>query len=202
MKKKKDLGVWISEDLKWSKQCSNAANKAMAVLGMIKRSFSHISTESFKILYNTYVRPHLEYCVQVWNPYLKKDIVCLEKIQRRATKLVQGLNKMPYEQRLEALGLYTLQRRRLRGDLIETYKILTGKEKINSEQLFQKATTIELRGHSLKLYKKSSRLDIRKYFFSQRIVDYWNKLPDDVVSAATISSFKTKLDIWMDRYGH
>jgi len=172
----------------------------MTVLGMIKRSFSHISTESFKILYNTYVRPHLEYCVQVWNPYLKKDIVCLEKIQRRATKLVHGLNKMPYEQRLEALGLYTLQRRRLRGDLIETYKILTGKEKTNSEQLFQKATTIDLRGHSLKLYKKSSRLDIRKYFFSQRIVDYWNKLPDDV--AATISSFKTKLDILMDRYGH
>ena len=70
----KDLGVWISEDLKWSKKCSNAANKAMVVLGMIKRSFSHISTESFKILYNTYVRPHLKYCVQVWNPYLKKDI--------------------------------------------------------------------------------------------------------------------------------
>jgi len=100
------------------------------------------------------------------------------------------------------LGLYSLQQRRLRGDLIETYKILTGKEKISSEQLFQKATTIDLRGHSLKLYKKSSRLDIRKYFFSQSIFDYWNKLPDDVVSAATIYSFNNKLDIWMDRYGN
>jgi len=91
----KDLGVWISKDLKWSKQCNTAANKAMSVLGMIKRSFSHIIIESFTILYNTYVRPHLEYCVQIWNPYLKKDIECIEKIQRRATKLVHGFNKMP-----------------------------------------------------------------------------------------------------------
>ena len=81
---------------------------------------------------------------------------------------------MPYEQRLKALGLHSLQRRRLRGDLIETYKILTRKEKIKSDQLFQKATTTELRGHSLKLYKKSSRLELRKHSFSQRIVDHWN----------------------------
>jgi len=94
---------------------------------------------------------------------------------------IHGLNKMSYEQRSEALRLYSLQRRRLRGDLIETYKVLAGKEKINYEQLFQKATTIDLRGHSFKLYTKKSRLDIRKYFFSQRTVDYWNKLPDSVV---------------------
>jgi len=99
--------------------------------------------------------------------------------------MAHGINKMSYEQRLEALGLYSLQRRRLRSDLIITYSILTGKERINSEQLFQKATTIDLRGHGFKLYKKRSRLDIRKYFFSQRIVDYWNKLPDDVVSACS-----------------
>jgi len=100
------------------------------------------------------------------------------------------------------LGLYSLQQSRLRGDLIETYKILTGKEKINSDQLFQKATTTKLRGHSLKLYKKSSRLELRKHSFSQRIVDHWNKLPDDVVSAAIISSFKKRLDNWTKRYGH
>ena len=200
--KEKDLGVWIGKDLKWSKQCSSAAQKAMSVLGMIKRSFSFIDVESFKILYNTYVRPHLEYCVQIWNPYLKKDIACLEKIQKRATRLVHGLEKMSYEDRLEALGLYSLQRRRLRGDLIETYKILTGKENIDSSHLFQKANTTDLRGHSLKLYKKRSRLDVRKYFFSQRIVNYWNRLPNDIVTAATTSSFKNRLDTWMDRYGH
>jgi len=104
--------------------------------------------------------------------------------------------------RLEALGLYSLQRRRLRGDLIETYKILTGNENIDSSHLFQKANTTDLRGHSLKLYKKRSRLDVRKHFFSQRIVDYWNRLPDDTVTTATTSSFKNRLDTWMDRYGH
>ena len=91
-----------SKDLKWSKQCNTAANKAMSVLGMIKRSFSHISIESFKILYNTYVRPHLEYCVQIWNPYLKKDIECIEKIQRRATKLVHGFNKNAIRTKIES----------------------------------------------------------------------------------------------------
>ena len=110
-----------------------------------------------------------------------------------------GFNKMPCEQRLKALGLHLLQRRRLRGDVIETYQILTGKEKIESDQLVQKATTTELRGHSLKLYKKSSRLEFRKHSFSQRIVDHWNKLPDDVVSAATISTFTRRLDIWMEQ---
>jgi len=87
----KDLGVWISKDLKWSHQCRKSASKAMAVLGMVKRSFRQIDIDSFKILYNTYIRPHLEYCVQVWNPYYKKDIECLEKVQRRATKLVRCL---------------------------------------------------------------------------------------------------------------
>jgi len=145
--------------------------------------------------------------VQIWNPYLESDIEYIEKIQRRATKLVHGFDKMPYEQRLKALGvgLYSLQRRRLRGDLIETYKILTGKEKIKSDQ-FQKATTTELRGHRLTVSnctKKSSRLELRKHSFSQRIVDHWNKLPDDVVpQLATISTFKRRLDTWMDRYGH
>jgi len=169
---------------------------------MIKRSFSHISIESFRILYNTYVRLYLEYCVQIWNPYLKKDIECIERIQRRATKLVHGFNKMPYEQRLKALGLHSLQRRRLRGDLIETYKILTGKEKIKSDQLFQKATTTELRRHSLKLYKESSGLELRKPSFSQRIVDHWNKLglPDDVAFNAHICPSKYLVSFWKQKW--
>jgi len=79
----KDIGVWISKDLKWSKQCNTAANKAMSVLGMIKRSFSHFSIESFKILYNTYVRPHLEYCVQTWNPYVKKNALRKSKEEQQ-----------------------------------------------------------------------------------------------------------------------
>jgi len=100
--------------------------------------------------------------VQIWNLYLKKDIECIEKIQRRATKLVHGFNKNAIRTKIESTRTTLITTKKTR-DLIETYKILTDKEKINSDQLFQKATTTELRGHSLKLYKKSSRLALRKH---------------------------------------
>ena len=98
----------------------------MSSLRVIKRTFNHIDAESFAILYKAYIRPHLEYCVQAWCPYLKKDIKTLEKVQRRATKLVPKLRKQPYNQRLKALNLYPLEVRRIRGDLIETFKIMNG----------------------------------------------------------------------------
>ena len=100
------------DNLKWSIQCSKAAKKAMSVLGMIKRTFPYLDRESFILLYNTYVRAHLEYCVQVWNPYRKEDILCLEKVQRRATKTVYELKHLEYDERLHRLDLYTLQYRR------------------------------------------------------------------------------------------
>jgi len=83
----------------------------MSVLQLIKRTFSRIDVDDFKTLYHTYVRPHMEYCVQVWNPYLQKDIDCLEKVHRRATKMVWGLSKRSYAERLHILGLYPLEQR-------------------------------------------------------------------------------------------
>ena len=91
----KDLGVYITNDLKPSTHCSKAAAKAMSCLGLVKRSFKHIDPEGFQILYKTYIRPHLEYSVQAWSPYMEKDIQCLEKVQRRATKLVPFLKNKP-----------------------------------------------------------------------------------------------------------
>jgi len=144
---------WITSDLKPSRQCAQASQKAMSVLGMIKRNFRRITVHDFKILYNSYVRPHLEYCIQAWYPYLVSDISSLEQVQRRATKLVQGLKNRPYQERLKILGLYSLEQRRLRGDLIEMYKILTGKENIDYTQFFTLAPPHHnTRGHSLRLY--------------------------------------------------
>jgi len=115
-----------------------------------------IDKDSFLILYKTYIRPHLEYCVQSWSPSLLKDIACLEQIQRRATKLVDSLSKVSYSERLNTLGLTTLETRRLRGDLIETYKLLTHKERIDPNQFFSVSDSgYALRGHSLKLFKPS-----------------------------------------------
>ena len=93
----RDLGVYITADLKWETQCQKASSKAMSVLGMVKRSFGCMDYDSFIILYSTYIRPHLEYCVQAWAPYYRKAIDCLEKVQRRATKLVKGLKHVDYE---------------------------------------------------------------------------------------------------------
>ena len=122
----KDFGVWITSDLKSSLHCSKAVASAMRVLSMIRRTFANISKDLFVFLYKTYVRPHLEYCASIWSPSLAKDIDVLEKVQKRATKMVRGLGHLPYEQRLKSLDFYTLFRRRQRGDLIEIFKILNG----------------------------------------------------------------------------
>ncbi len=192
-----DLGIQIEKNLKWGGQCTKAANKAMAALGMIKRAFGTIDRDMFKVLYGTYVRPHLEYGIQAWSPYYKKDMLELEKVQRRATKMVKGLGKLEYEERLAMLNLYKLGRRRSRGDMIETFKIIKGFENMNSDQFFVRSTT-QLRGHNCKLFKKRANKKCRQNFFSQRVVDPWNRLPQSVVDSESVGVFKRRIDKFMD----
>ena len=98
-----DLGVWITNDLKHEKQVIAASQRAMAVLRSVRRAFVRFDIETFSIIYTSYIRPHLEYCIQAWSPYYAKYILLLEKVQRRATKLVWGLKELSYEERLERL---------------------------------------------------------------------------------------------------
>ena len=104
----------------------------MSVLGMIIKTFPYVHADGFKLLYNVYIRPHLEFCVQTWSPYFKKDIDCMEKVQCRATAMVYSFGNLKYEERLERLNLFSLQYRRMRGDMIEIYKIISGLEDVNS----------------------------------------------------------------------
>jgi len=100
-KEERDLGVIVTNNLKPSQQCTKATSKARSILGWIKRQFGSLSKDEFLIMYKTYVRPHMEFCIQAWSPYLQKDINCLESVQRRAMKTVRGLRDVPYDGRLK-----------------------------------------------------------------------------------------------------
>jgi len=132
----RDLGVLVETSLKSSKQCAKAADAANAVLGMIKRTFLCKDKDLLLQLYKSLVRPKLEYSVQAWSPYVQKDVQLLEKVQRRATKLIKGFSNSSYEERLQKLQLTTLETRRLWGDLIEVFKILNGYGNINTDLIF------------------------------------------------------------------
>ena len=167
----KDLGVIISDNLQPSVQCAKAANRAMSALGVVKKCFKHLDQESFPVLYKSYVRPHMETCVQAWSPYFKKDIDILEKTQRRATKLIPSLKHLPYEERLRKLNLMPLVQRRLRGDLIETFKFMKGINKVHFSRFFQISQGSRTRGHDQKIFKPrlSKGLLPRKNFFSKGV---------------------------------
>ena len=118
----KYLGIYLTEDLKATQQCTKAASKATSVLRMIRRNFHRIDVEDFRILCKTYVRPHMEYAVQAWSPYMVKDIQVLEKVQQRATKCVTGWRNKTYQQRLKILDNPSLELRRKIGDLLKLIK--------------------------------------------------------------------------------
>ena len=121
----------------------------------------------------------------------------LEKIQRRATKLIPELRDLTYEERLKECGLTTLETRRIRGDQIEVFKILNGYENIDSNIFFQIT-----RGHNYTLVKKQSRLDVRKFSFSQRTINVWNNLSTDCVHASSVNMFKNKIDKYLVKAGY
>ena len=121
-----DLGITIDQELKFTNHINDKINKAYGVLGVIKRHFKYITPETLILLYKSMVRTHIEYGHSVWCPYSVTAIESLEKVQKRATKLIHGFAKLSYSERLRKCELPTLKYRRIRGDMIETYKIITG----------------------------------------------------------------------------
>ena len=139
------------------------------------------------------VRSHLEYAAIVWAPSGKGKIDDLERVQRRATKMIKSCHKLPYSDRLKYLKLPTLTYRRIRGDMIEVYKILTNKYDNNVTLDLSLSNCTYTRGNALKLTTVRPNLDLRKYTFTVRIVSVWNSLPDSVITSDTINKFKNAL---------
>ena len=190
----RDLGVLVTDDLKPAKHIGVIVSRANRMVGLIRRTFSYIDKEMCKTLYCSLVRPHIEYAVQSWSPFYRKDIIEMEKVQRRMTKLVPELRDLPYEERCRQLELTTLEKRRERGDLIEAYKIINGMENIEREDFFTFKRTCT-RTNTMKLDKRGHwRTQIRANAFSVRVVNTWNSLPEDVVTAPSVSCFKRRLD--------
>ena len=196
IEKEEDLGVTFDNNLKFSSHIIYQVNKANQLMGLIRRSCTFLDKNSFCYLFKPLIRPHLEYCVSIWYPLLKKDEELIENVLRRASKLIP---KFSYPDHLRAIDIPNMKYCRIRGDMIQVYKILQGDDE-SLKVLFNVDSTSITRGNKFKLKKPFVKNKVLKYFFSTRVITDWNSLPPFVVNAVSLDSFKTKLyKIWSDK---
>lgn len=189
------LGLILSDSLKPSAHCQRVAAAAHLKLNLLFRCFGLLHIRPFLLIYRGLIRPGLEYASEAWSPSQQGDIDVVERVQRRATRMVVGMLGLSYEDRLRSLSLQTLQTRRRRADLILTFKLLHNLVDYDYRNLLTLSATTNLRGHSLKLEKIRGRLNLRIHSFPFRIVSPWNGLPESVVSAPSITAFKNRLHL-------
>ena len=193
VKVERDLGVLISDDLKVSSQCAQAYAKANRMLGLVKRAIINKEPEIMVRLYKTLVRPHVEYCTAVWSPHYQKDKELIEKIQHRFTKMIPKVKHLSYEDRIRVLRLWTLEERRNRADLIQVFKMYRGLAEPKFEDFFELDVRSRTRGHPAKIVKHRCETLIRQKFFSERVVNSWNRLDTETVLASSVDQFKGRL---------
>ena len=199
----KDLGVTVDEKLNFYQHIEGKINKANQMLGIIRSSFKFIDQSIFNLLYKSLVRPHIEYASIIWSPHTKKYKEMLERLQRRATKLVPDIKDLPYEERLRTLNLPTLQYRRLRNDLIHIYKLTHNLLEMDTDthctkcqhgtEMLQRSLRPSNRGHSHK-YQIHHHPGIRNRFLTSRVLTYWNNLSEETVNSSSVNSFKNHIN--------
>ncbi|CAH1154336.1 unnamed protein product [Phaedon cochleariae] len=186
-----DLGVIFNKKLSVSNQVAAAVGKANSRTYLLNKCFHHPEPRIFDQLHKAYVRPHLEYAVQIWFLHLVKDIQLLERAQRNATRMVKSFRDLSYEQLLSRLSLPLLSDRRASGDAILTYRILHDDFSVDLSNSFHLQNDDRLRGHTMKLKQDNFRTTLRQKILSNRVFSKWNALPRDVVSAPSVSGGET-----------
>jgi len=190
----KDLEVLVDEKLDMSHQVALAAQKADRILGYTKSSMASRSREGILPLYSALVRPHLKSCVQLWSAQHRKDVELLERVQKRATRMVRGLELLSCVKRLRELGLLSLEKRRLWGDLTAAFQYLKGACRKDREYLFSRACCDRTRSNSFMLREGKFSLDIRKKLLTMRVAKHWNRLLREAVDAPSLETFKSRLN--------
>ncbi len=176
----RDLGITLSVDAKWHEHVRKVAAKANSLLGWMKKAFMCRDVALWSRLYTTYIRPHLEFAAPAWSPHMRADFDRLERVQRRATKVMHDLKRFDYSTRLVKLNLSTLEERRKRGDLIQFFKLVNGIEKIN----WRRHLTIiaPARGRRARFERELvPHCGQRHNFFTNRVANECSSLPDWVV---------------------
>ncbi|MCP4585470.1 reverse transcriptase family protein, partial [Pseudoalteromonas sp.] len=192
----KDLGILITEDLSWFSHISNIASKASKRANAIFKAFTYSNFEMLARAYVTYIRPVLESASVVWCPHLVQEKRLLESVQRRYSKRIFLRCGMPvpsYEERLQVLGWTTLEARRAQADLCLVFSALKGFTAGVGNILPLASDRFHLRGNHTRLKGSFARLDLRKFFFKNRVIDKWNRLETSIDNFSTTKSFKLYL---------
>ena len=187
-----DLGITVDGALKFTSHIANIARKASTRCFLISKCFLSKDSASLVRAFKTFVRPLLEYNSPVWSPYLQKDINLIERVQRRFTKRLAGMEGYSYDERLQALKLERLEARRMRTDIITAYKIIFGFIETPCSDFFT-FTDSRTRGHRYKLLMPVCRCDTRLHSFAARVVPLWNDLPVELTNFNNLHDFKNSL---------